>query len=318
MISWRTLILVLALAAVPARADVNAADLVRDGKSDEALRALNAQIETHPNDAQAYNLLCRVYFQLELWDTSLRMAEKSVSLDPQNSGYHEWLGRAAGRKAENSNPFTAFALARRVRAEFERAVALDGDNIPARMDLAEYYMEAPSFLGGDKNKARQQADAVSHHDAALAIYIYAKIEEKQGNPQAEQEFKRAITASDHAARFWIELAYFYRRTGRIQEMESAVNQAEASPHREGVSDYDASYLLLRSGRNFGGAIAMLRRYISGDDLSEDAPLFHAHYMLAQVLEKQGNRQAAANEYRAALSLASQYRPARDALARLSR
>jgi tetratricopeptide (TPR) repeat protein len=301
-----------------ARADVSADDLLKSGKPDEALRLLNTEVQTHPSNAEAYNLLCRVYYQLESWDTSLRMAEKSVSLEPRNSAYHQWLGRAAGRKAENSNPFTAFGLARRVRAEFEKAVALDGNNISARSDLAEYYMEAPGFLGGDKGKARQQADAVAAHDPGLASYIYARVEEKQGSGRAEQQFKKAIAASGDSARYWVELAHYYKRAARPADMEAAINRSLSAPNHDGVPEYDAASLLLDSGRNFPLAIKILRSYLSGDDPSEDGPAFHAHYLLGKLQEKQGDREAAAAEYRTALSLASQFRPARDALARVSR
>jgi len=51
---------------------------------------------------------------------------------------------------------------------------------------------------------------------------------------------------------------------------------------------------------------------------EDGPLFQAHYVLGQLLEKQGNSEGAAREFRASLALASQYKPAQDALARVSR
>jgi len=175
------IILLLAVGmSVPAHADVDSEGLIKAGRADEALRVLNNEVHSHPENANAYNQLARVYFQLEMWDSALHMAEKSTALEPRNSAFHQWLGRAAGRKAENSNPFTAFGLARRVKAEFERAVALDGDNISARSDLAEYYLEAPGFLGGDKNKARQQAEAVAPHDPGLAEYLYARVEEREG------------------------------------------------------------------------------------------------------------------------------------------
>ena len=299
-------------------ADVNPQDLLRTGRADEARRVLDATVQRSPDDAQAYNLLCRLYFQLELWDHALRMAEKSVALEPGNSDYHLWLGRAAGRKAENSNPFTAWALARRVRAEFERAVALDGNNVSARSDLAEYYVEAPGFLGGDKKKAREQADAVAPHDAALASYIYARVEEKQGNSHAEQQYKKALAESGNSARYWIELAYFYRRAGRLQEMESAIQQALGAPRQGAVPEYDGAYLFLRTGRGYPTAVQMLRKYLNGNGVEEDGPTFRAHYMLGQLLERQGDRKNAVDEYRAAVSLASEYRPARDALARVSR
>ena len=115
-----------------------------------------------------------------------------MKLDPQNSSYHLWLGRAMGRKAEEANPFTAFRLARKVKTEFERAVALDGNNLSARSDLSEYYLEAPGFLGGDKNKAKQQADYVAGHDRALASYIYARVRKSRAIPARKQNTKKRL------------------------------------------------------------------------------------------------------------------------------
>jgi tetratricopeptide (TPR) repeat protein len=311
-------VLVSVLPSRPTRADGEAEALLKAGQADQALHLLNKEVQSHPNNAAAYNLLSRVYFQLELWDPSVRMAEKSVALEPRNSLYHQWLGRAAGRKAENSNPFTAFGLARRVKAEFERAVALDGNNFSARSDLTEYYLEAPGFLGGDKNKARAQADAVAPHDPALAQYLYAKVEEKQGSGRAEDLYKKAITASDNGARYWVELAYYYRRAGRPQDMESAITSARTALHHDGMPAFDGAFLLLRTGHNFPGAIEMLHRYLDGSDLCEDGPSFRAHFLLGELLEKQGEHARAVEEFRSAQALASQFRPARDALSRVSR
>lgn len=318
MILIRRLLALLICFAALSRADVNPQELIQQGKADEARRALGAQIQQNPKNAQAYHLFCRLYYQLERWDKALKMAEKAVALEPGNSVYHQWLGRAAGRKAENSNPFTAFMLARRVRAEFEQAVALDGSNLSARTDLAEYYMEAPGFLGGDKNKSRQQADVVARHDPALASYIRAQVEESQGNAHAEEEYKNAIKESDNGARYWIELAYYYRRAGRMQEMEEAITHSLTASHRTNLPEYDGAYLLLHTERNLSTAVRMLRHYLAGNSLSEDGPAFHAHFMLGELMEKQGDRKGAAAEFRAALALASDYRAAQDALARVSR
>ena len=45
-------------------------------------------------------------------------------------------------------------------------------------------------------------------------------------------------------------------------------------------------------------------------------MFQAHYLLGQILEKQGDKQEAADQYRAALALAKDYDRAREALQRL--
>jgi tetratricopeptide (TPR) repeat protein len=315
---FRLAAIFLLVAGPMAGADADPAALLKTGKADQAIHALNLAIARAPNDARSYHLLSRVYYQLELWDSSMHMAEKALALDPQNSSYHLWLGRAMGRKAEDANPFTAFGLARKVKIEFERAVALDANNLPARSDLSEYYLEAPGFLGGDKNKAKQQADYVAGHDRALASYIYARVQEKQGNTGAEAEYKKAIAATSQPARYWVELAHFYRRTGRLSEMEDAIRRAVGAAQQGEPSEFDAAALLVHSGRDFAGAAQMLRHYVSEEDPSEDGPAFRAHYLLGVVLEKQGKKKEAAAEFQTALNMASQYRPAQDALARVSR
>jgi tetratricopeptide (TPR) repeat protein len=314
---WVTLLL---LCAIPgfATPDPEPYVLVKTGRADAAIRALNSTLVQSPNNARAYNLLCRVYFQLEFWDDAVRLCEKAVALDPQSSSYHQWLGRAMGRKAEVANPVTAFNLARRVKSEFERAVALDGNNLSARSDLSEYYIEAPSILGGDKGKARQQAAAVAKINPALGTVMLAHVEEKQATGRAEAEYKKAVSESNSPSRCWVELAHFYRRAKRLNEMEQAANQSLATAHEGDGTEFDVAELLLHGGRNFNGAIEALRRYIAQQDPSEDGPVFQAYYVMGTLLEKQGRRKEAVAAFRSSLELASQYKPARDALSRVSR
>src|SRR5258708_3077280 len=318
------LVLIAAIATATAfpqqNAQQDAAQLIQTGRPDEALAALRLRVQANPADAQAYNLMCRAYFQMDRWDDAIHAGEKSVSLKPDNSEYHQWLGRSYGRKAEAAGPVGALVLVRKLKNEFERAVALDAENLSARADLAEFYTEAPSMMGGDKTKARQLAAYVAQRNPAMGHLMLARIEEKHNKATAEAEFKAAIRENARRAESWTDLAAFYKRSGRLEEMQSAVDQGVNAPQHEGVVLFNAGNLLLAAGRNFPAAIHALRAYLSlpADRLSEDGPAFEAHYLLGLLLEKQGNSQAAAAEFSAALSLASEYKPAQDALARVSR
>jgi tetratricopeptide (TPR) repeat protein len=298
--------------------------LLQSGHADQALQLLNSQIQRNPNDAAAYNLLGRVYFQIEQWDDAIRAAEKSVALAPDSSEYHQWLARIYGEKADvvgKLHPVSAISLVRKVKAEFEKAVALDpeGKNLSARSDLAEFYLEAPYIMGGDKTKARKLAEFVMNKDAVLGHYMLGRLNEKQNvKDRAEEEYKAAIQASDNLARYWVSLASFYRRVGRLDDMQAALDKSLTAKREQGIALFDGASLLLTAGRNFPQAIKMFRQYLSLEDPTEDGPTFEAHYLLGTLLEKQGDIKEAIAEYRAALALASEYKPAQDALARLGK
>jgi len=297
----------------------SAYSLLNTANVDAALRELDSRIQRNRNDASAHNVMCRFYFQLENWDAAINACEKAVNLEPNNSEYHQWLARSYGEKAANVGALKAFTLVRKVKAEFERAVALDKENLSAHADLSEFYIEAPSFMGGDTTKARRLAEAVMQRKPAQAHYMLGRLEEKHGTKaQAEQEYKAAIGASGNLAAYWVDLAAFYKRAGRLNDMESAVNQSYTARMEEAIPLFDAATLLLQAGRNFPGAIQRFNEYLAVNKFTEDGPAFRAHYRMGLLFEKQGNAQNAAREYRSALALASQYRPAQDALARVSR
>ena len=298
---------------------INPQALLHIANVDSALRDVDARIHQDQGNAQAHNVACRLYFQIENWDEAIRTCEKAAALAPQNSEFHEWLGRSYGLKAENVGALRAFTLVRKVKAECERAVSLGKDNVMAHADLAEFYIEAPGFMGGDKAKARKLAETVSNRDAAEAHYMLARLEEKLGDRnKAEAEFKSAIETSGNLAHYWVDLAGFYRRAGRLNDMEATINKAREARLADGIARFDGATVLLQAGRNFPAAVEMFRQYLSSEKFAEDGPAFLAHYHLGTLFEKQGKAQDAAREYRAALALASKYRPAQDALARVSR
>jgi cytochrome c-type biogenesis protein CcmH/NrfG len=300
--------------ALPAASD--AREALKAGKMDEAIALLRAATQQRANDPEAWHLLSRAYLSLERWDDAVKAGEKAVALDPNNSDYHLWLGRAYGEKAENSPFWTAWGMAKRVRIEFEKAVAINADNVDAMSDLAEFYIEAPSILGGGKDKAQKQAQLIAQHNQAAAHWVQGRLAEKDKDfATAEKEYVAAVQVSENQSGAWLDLASFYRRTEQQAKMENAVNQAVAAQKKKTETLYDAAVVLYRGGRNFALATMLLRNYLKSPD-NEEAPAFKAHYLLGSILEKQGDKPGAAAEYQAALDLAHDYADAQIALKRV--
>jgi tetratricopeptide (TPR) repeat protein len=317
----RGLILVLALfsSAALAAADDSAPALLAAGRADDAITTLHSKINSSPNDAEAYNLLCRAYFSMGDWDHGISACEKAVALEPNNSRYHMWLGRIYGEKADGSNFFSAASLAGKVRTEFETAVRLDPNNVDARSDLGEFYLEAPGIVGGGRDKAEAQVQVLAALDPAKADYLKGRIAEKKKDVvTAEREYRAAIEAGHGSALTWFNLALFFRHQQRWNDMEDAIQRAVSAQLDRPEIIMESGEVLLRSGRNVQAAVQYLRRYLALNSKVEEAPAFKAHYLLGTALEKQGDKQGAAQEYRAALSLARNFSRAQEALDRLNR
>src|ERR1022692_4932043 len=312
-----TIIGVLLLSFSPALAADTPQDLLAAGRVDQAVETLEQKIQASPT-AEAYNLLCRAHFELDAWDAGIPACEKATSLAPNNGLYHLWLGRIYGEKADRAGFLSAAGLAKKVRAEFERAVQFAPDSWEARTDLAEFYLEAPGIVGGGKDKARAQAALIAPLNPAMAHWIKGRIAEKEkDNAAAEQEFRAAIDASHGGARAWLNLAGFYHHTSRFDEMEQALHTLESSPLDHPGALVDGAGILLRSGRDYPLAIRLLRRYLTSGTV-EEVPAFKAHCLLGKLLEKQPDHPAAAEEYRAALAMAHSFRRAQDGLKRVTR
>jgi len=313
----KILMAMILLPAVASAADT-AGGLLAAGRVDDAISTLQTKINAAPSDAESYNLLCRAYYSIGKWDPGISACEKAVALAPNNGEYHLWLGRIYGEKADSSSFFTAAGLAKKVRTEFETAVKLSPDNIGARTDLAEFYLEAPSIVGGGRDKAEAQAQTLATMDAAKGHWVIARIAEKKKDmATAEKEYRAAIEASHGGAEAWLDLGLFFRHADRLDDMEDAIKHASTAPMKQPVVLVDSAETLIRAGRNFPLAVQLLRRYLDSNTV-EEAPAFKAHYLLGSVLEKQGDKAAAAQEYRTALSLAKNYSLAQEALNRVGR
>ena len=307
---------VLLLSALPLSAD-SARDMLAAGRIDEAITALNGRLSSAPSDAESSNLLCRSYFAMEDWDRAESACQRAVTLDSSNSRYHLWLGRVYGEKADRANFFSAASLAGKVRDEFQRAVQLNPKDADARLDLAEFYLEAPGIVGGGEEKARAQARTIGTINPAREHWVYARIAEKRKDAKtAEREYRQYIDLSSGDAEAWLNLALFLHRQKRLEEMEQAIVKTSHAPMPKRDVLVEAAQILYRSGRSYPFAIELLKRYLATGPV-EEAPAFKAHYLLGQLLERQGDKASAAQQYRASLALARNFGLAQEALNRVA-
>ncbi len=252
------------------------------------------------------------------WDNAVRNCERAVQLEPSNAIFQLWLGRSYGEKANACQPAHRLPAGPQDRGcLYRRAHSLDRQSIAIARDLAEYYATAPAIVGGGSDKALALAAELAPEHPSDAAWVRAMVASNQGHyEQAEHEYTEAIRLDHDSAGTYLDLAHYLRGRKSWERFQQTVERAIQSTSIRPTDHYDAAELLLNTKRNLPLAAQQMRAYIQGGHTEEEAPLFRAHFLLGEILLKSGDTGQAAAEYRAALALASSYRPAAESLRRL--
>ncbi len=292
--------------------DRQANSLLQQGRVQEAGTMLQQILASQPKNAVAHQLLCRVYYAQEMADPAVQECEAAVANAPEDSNSYLWLGRAYGYKASHVNPFAALGLAKKVHSSFEQAVALDPSNIAAMDDLGEYYVQAPSIVGGGLDKAEALAQKMLPGYPARAHRLRGLIAEKRKNmATAETEFKSAVAAAK-IPESYIDLGHFYHRQNQSDKILPALQAGINADAKKDSSLVDAASILTSSNLAPELSETLLREYLTSPAKSDSAPAFKVHLQLGNLLNQHGDAAGARREYAAALSLAPNYAPAQKA------
>jgi tetratricopeptide (TPR) repeat protein len=243
--------------------------------------------------------------------------EKAVKVDDRNPVYHFWLGRAFGDQAQDANPLRQAGLARKTKAEFERAAALAPDYLDAREGLVEYYLQAPGILGGSKDKARAEAAEIGKRDpyrgGNLAITIALRTNDTTA---AIRGYDSLIAAYPDSAGLYASLATLHGAQRRWPDAWKAVDRLNAVRPDWPPARYAIGRMAAESGERLEQGEAALRAYLTQPPLRGQPSHAGAHWRLGMIAEKRGDRPAARREYEAALALDPALKGAKDGLARV--
>ena len=192
---------------------------------------------------------------------------------------------------------------------------LDPRNADALSDLGDYYISAPSIVGGGADKAQSIATQLAGVNQALAHKLNAEIAgERKDYTTQENELKAAIAVDPHPALSWPNLASFYRKRSRWTDLDAAIQSLmNAAQHDPQASEgyFNGATVLIEAKRNPQIAATLLADYLASSSKDEEAPAFVALTDLATLKSQLGDKAGASQARSAALALASEYKPAQD-------
>lgn len=284
----------------------------------ESRSALEIAAREDPADARAAHFLGRVLMAQDELAAAVPWLERAVSLDPGSSEKHRWLARCLGFQAARANFLKQASMAPRIRREFERAVALDPDNVEARLDLLEFYVQAPAIMGGGHDKARAQAAEIARRDRMRGYRAEGRIADH------EKRFDAALAEYARAAAEFpdrLEPALWAANVGVARKDYRVAFEALEAFLARNPSNMPARFHLGRvaaiSGQRLERGEECLHAYLAWEPGKDDPQQPQALARLGQICEKKGDRPAARRAYLEALSLDGSLKDAKEGLRRLS-
>jgi tetratricopeptide (TPR) repeat protein len=240
-------------------------------------------LSSEKDDASANFLIARNYFMLADYKKATDYLQKAIAAAPANGEYKDWLGKTYGKRAETANPLLAPGLAVKARQSFERSIELDPRNSEALEDLFDYYLEAPSFLGGGYDKASDVAGKIAAIDPSEGHFVKAKLAQKRKEyADAESHFREAVGADPHAVGHQIGLAKFLANQGRTRESDEVLEAAQKEQPNSPKLWFARADILIRQNRDLAEAKLLLQRYLEAPVTVDDPPKEQALKLLKQA------------------------------------
>jgi tetratricopeptide (TPR) repeat protein len=296
------------LHASPARCAQNAvADAQREFNAGHYHKAVDTLTDTaakSPDDAPLHFLLGQCYYELREFTRAVASFERSVQLAPNQSEYHDWLGKAYGRRAEETIFLSAMGWARKTHKEFEVAVHLNPSNFQAQRDLIRFEMYAPSIVGGGDDRALKHIEDLEKIDALqgqLARGEFFATKKKLG--EADAVFAKVLESNTDRIGVYFEAADYYRDRQNTAKMSEAIAAAERIDADDRRLKFYRGLLFVVEKKNPAEAESLLKSYMATVPDNSDLPAHsQALEWLGKLHESQGKFSEAAENYRAALAL----------------
>jgi cytochrome c-type biogenesis protein CcmH len=230
-------------------------------RTNQSLDALIAQVETHlernPEDGRGWEVIAPVYARLGRFDDAVKARRQALRLNGDSAQRQAALGEALVFAANG-------VVTGEAKAAFERAVALDGNDVQAR-----YFLGLAAEQGGNRAQAAatwRALLAAAPPDAPWTDFVRSALARVEGTVAAGG-LDRGASAGPSEEQ--IAASSQLNPEQRKQMIEGMVERLSERLHREG-SDVEGWLRLVRSYMVLGEAdktradAADARRALAGD------------------------------------------------------
>jgi tetratricopeptide (TPR) repeat protein len=290
--------------------------LYESKKYEEAEKILKSVGEKTADYATARYYLGRIAFDKKEYDDASDYFEEATEADPKGADYFNWLGNTYGTIARDANMLKQGMLAPKMKKAWETAIALDPKNLDARTSLIQYYLQAPGFMGGSIDKAKEVAKQIIALNPAEGHRQLGNVYLSDKKPaEAEKEFLEAVKINPDYISL---LANFYTNQKQYDKAFALFEEAIKKNPQDYTSIYQVGKTSALSGQKLDRGEECLKKYLTHTPMQNEPSHAGANMRLAQIKEKRGQKAEAKKLFETALKLDGGLKEAKEGLERTSK
>jgi tetratricopeptide (TPR) repeat protein len=196
--------------------------------------------------------------------------------------------------------------------EFKTARKLSPKNLDIRFDLLEFYLEAPGIMGGSKDNANAEAQAIAKLDPSKGYTARATILSKEKKwDQAKKELIQATADFPKDPDTYKDLAEFLLTRQDFKEALQNARKALALNNESKGTRLLVAAASTRLRTDLDEAANMLNE-LASDSLTDSDPSFEdVYYWLGECCLAQGDQSKALGAFKTALTYNPDYDKAKE-------
>lgn len=283
----------------------------------KALPNAEAFAKANPKNVDAQLWLTRARLQAGKAESAVDSAEQAVKLAPNNTQAQFWLGNAYGNYIGEVGMLSKMSMAPKLRDAFQATIKLDPNNLDARESLIQFYLQAPSMVGGGKDKALIQVQEIAKRDPARGHLAQAQIYlAEKNNSAALKSYEAAYAAKPTDASIRLALGIAYQQSNQWNNAFRHFRTWTIQDNEAAAAWYQIGRTSVLSGLLLDEGIAALKKYLSMPHTVNEPQNKNAYYRLGQLYVKTGKKPEAKLAFQNALKLDPNYKEVKSELAKL--
>ena len=311
--------------------------LLDEGHVKRAKSVVDSLLKANANDARALWLQARINLAYGQPGDAMPLAQRAAAIDPKSAEYHATYADAICSTIESASVFRQPGLAKDCKKEADAALAINPKHLDALETQTQFYLQAPSLMGGDKTKAEANLKLLEQVEPSFAYQLRARLPLKDKDPEvwltkaitanpasytariglarhylqpaqkkydlAEKQAREAVRIDSSRGSGYAVLARAVALQGRVADLDGLLEQAARSAPDDRVAFYSAANGLLEIGKDLTRSEGWFLKYLTQEPEAGTPSLAVARWRLGLTLEKLGRRKEAAEQLQAAFKSA---------------